>query len=161
MAEPEFVESMQWCDKLPSLPSWPSCRKGKKPARNPTDSNCVPVPKRKCSTRSRVGHMFTLGATAALIKDAFTEQVGVFVSQDTPKSKEPSEVMDYLLDVSLMELEPDREPEPVLVPENPETIVSVVEKERLPVDNVSSGSNCKRSTAPGCPKRLPSLALRT
>ena len=79
MAEPEFVESMQWCDKLPSLPSWPSCRKGKKPARNPTDSNCVPVPKRKCSTRSCVGHMITSGATAALIKDAFSEQAGVAV----------------------------------------------------------------------------------
>ena len=42
MAEPEFVECMQWHDKLPPLPSWPSRRKGKKRAR--TDSNDVPVP---------------------------------------------------------------------------------------------------------------------
>ena len=68
--------------------------------------------------------MFISGATAALIKDAFTEQAGVVVSQDAPKSKEPSEVMDYLLDVSLVELQPDRElePEPVPVPENSERI---------------------------------------
>ena len=66
-------------------------------------------------------------------------------------------MMDYLLDVSLMELKPDREEEPVLVPENTERIVLVVakKKEKLPVDNVSSGWNCKRSTAPGRPKRKP------
>ena len=103
--------------------------------------------------------MFTSGATAALIKDEFPEQAGVVVSQDTPKSKEPSEVMDYLSDVSLMELEPEPEPEPV--PENPERKVSVVEKEmekekdknELPVDSV--GSNCKSLTAPDCPRRKP------
>ena len=43
MAEPEFVERTQWCDKLPPLPSLPSCRKGKKLARNPADSNDVPL----------------------------------------------------------------------------------------------------------------------
>ena len=102
------MEHTQWHDKLPPCPWWPSCRKGKKRARNLTDSNDVPVPKRKCSTRSCVGHMITSGATAALIKDAFSEQAGVVVSQDAPKSKEPSEVINYLSDVSLMELEPDR-----------------------------------------------------
>ena len=71
MEEPEFLEHMQWRDKLPSLPSWPSSRKGKKHAQ--TDANDIPVPKRKCSTRSWVGHIFTSAATAALIKDAFLE----------------------------------------------------------------------------------------
>ena len=52
MAEPEFVEDTQWRDKLPPLPSWPSCRKGKKHGRNQADSIDVPVPKKKCSTRS-------------------------------------------------------------------------------------------------------------
>ena len=50
IAEPEFVEHTQWCDRLPPLPSWPSCRKGKKHGRNPADSIDVPVPKKKCST---------------------------------------------------------------------------------------------------------------
>ena len=50
MVEPEFVEQMQWCDKLPPLRSWPSSRKGKKHSRNSGDSNDVPVPKKKCFT---------------------------------------------------------------------------------------------------------------
>ena len=60
--------------------------------------------------------MFTSGATAALIKEAFPEQVGVVVSQDPPRSKKPSEVMDNLSEVSFAELKPDREDKPVLVP---------------------------------------------
>ena len=67
-----------------------------------------------------------------------------------------SELMDDLSDVTLVELEPDHADEPVLVSENTERIVSVVEKDgKLPADNVSSRSNCKRSTAPGHPKRKP------
>ena len=98
--------------------------------------------------------MFTSGVTATLIKDTLPEQVGIVVSQDTPKASALSEVMDDLLDVSLRKLEPDHADEPVLVSENPERIVSVVEKDRkLPVDNVSSRSNCKRSTSLGCPKK--------
>ena len=101
--------------------------------------------------------MFILeAATAALIKDPFPEQVGVVLSQDAPRSKEQSEVMDNLLDISLAELEPDCEDEPVLIPEKPERIFLVLEKdEKWPVDNVSSRLNCKRSTAPGRPKRKP------
>ena len=96
--------------------------------------------------------MFKSGSTAALIKDPFPEHVGIVVSQDDPKSKKLSEVMD----VSLLELEPDGADEPVLESENPERIVSLVEKDgKLPVDNISSRSNCKRSTAPGHPKRKP------
>ena len=51
--------------------------------------------------------MFKSGATAALIKDAFPEQVGIVVSQDAPKSKELLELMNDLSDISLVELEPD------------------------------------------------------
>ena len=65
-----------------------------------------------------------------------------------------SELMDDLSDVTLVELEPDHADEPVLVSENTERIVSVVEKDgQLPADNVSSRSNCKRSTAPDLPKK--------
>ena len=66
---------MQWRDKLPCLPSWPSRRKGKK--RPQTDFDDVPIPKRKRSTRSQVGHLFTSEATAALIKEGFPKQAVV------------------------------------------------------------------------------------
>ena len=84
--------------------------------------------------------MFTSGATAALIKDAFPEQVGIVVSQDALRSKELAEVMDDLSDVPIVELEPepDRADESVLIPENSERIFSVVVKDvKLPVDNVA------------------------
>ena len=56
--------------------------------------------------------MFTSGVTAALIKNAFPELVGIVVSQDAPKSTELSVGMDDLSDVSLVELEPDHADEP-------------------------------------------------
>ena len=66
MGEPEFVECNQWRSKLPSLPKWPSQRKANK-KRPRTSSRDGPAPKRKCSTRSKVGNVFTSGTTASLI----------------------------------------------------------------------------------------------
>ena len=40
-----------------------------------------PEPKRRCSTRSKVAGIFTSGATAALIRESFSNQKGVVVSE--------------------------------------------------------------------------------
>ena len=72
MAEPEFAERTQWRSKLPALLKWLSWRKANK-KRPRTASRDGPAPKRKCSTRSMVGNIFTSGTTASLIREAFPD----------------------------------------------------------------------------------------
>ena len=98
--EAEFQERTEWRKKLPSLPRWPSRRKGSK--RKPRGADrCAdgdePVPKRKCSTRSKVAGVFMSGASAALIRDGFPEQKGVVVSKTAL-------IPEDLLNVSLEEV---------------------------------------------------------
>ena len=82
--------------------------------------------------------MFNSGATAALLKDAFPEEVGIIVSQDAVRSKEASEVMDGLSDVSLVELEPDVGGDIALVPERIFT-VSEKDEEQEKIGNMLAG----------------------
>ena len=107
----------QWRDRLPALPKWPSWRMANK-KRPQTDSKDSSALKRKCSTRSKVGHFFTSGATALLIREACPEQAGVVVSKDAPKPKESAK---DLFDMSLDEVLSDVEWEPtkmeILMPE--------------------------------------------
>ena len=76
MVEPDFVEFTQWHSRLPALPKWLSWRKANK-KRPRTSSRDGPAPKRKCSTRSKAGNIFTSGTTASLISEAFPDQKGV------------------------------------------------------------------------------------
>ena len=104
VAEPEFVERTQWRSKQPALPKWPSRRKVNK-KRPRTPSRDRPTPKRKCSTRSKVGNIFTSGTTASLIREAFPDQKGIVVSKTAPV---PKDLFDLLLEeiLSYVEWEP-------------------------------------------------------
>ena len=95
----------QWRDRLPALPKWPSWRMANK-KRPQTDS------KDSSALRSKVGHFFTSGATALLIREACPEQAGVVVSKDAPKPKESAK---DLFDMSLDEVISDVEWEPTMM----------------------------------------------
>ena len=95
-----FQERTDWRKKLPSLPRWPARRKAnKRKARGAP--RCVeegdPAPKRKCSTRSNVKGVFTSGASAALIRNCFSDHTGVVISETAP-------IPEDLLNVSLEEV---------------------------------------------------------
>ena len=161
IAEPEFTEHTQRRSKLPALLKWPSRRKANK-KRPRTSSREGPAPKRKCSTRSKVGNVFTSGTTASLIREAFPNQKGVVVLKTAPVAKN-------LFDMSLDEILSDVEWEPTIVelltsavslvvgdpekeleredPVEPEPVPDMeLEKEKT---LIASGSRCKRSTTPG------------
>ena len=160
-AEPEFAERTQWWSKLPSR------RKANK-KRPRASSRDGPAPKRKCSTRSKVGSIFMSGTTASLIREAFPNQKGVVVLKTAPVAKN-------LFDMSLDEILSDVEWEPTIVelltsavslvvgdpekeleredPVEPEPVPDMeLEKEKT---LIASGSRCKRSTTPGRSKRKP------
>ena len=95
-ADSEFEERTQWRSKMPSLPKWPSRRKSnkKKPRTADRDES---KPKRRCSTRSKVAGNFTSGATATLIRESFSNQKGVVVSETAPMQED-------LMNISLEEV---------------------------------------------------------
>ena len=66
-----------------------------------------PASKRKCSTRSKVGGIFTSGTTAALIRESFPSQKEVVVSETAP-------VAENLFDMSLDKILSDEEWEPTV-----------------------------------------------
>ena len=140
---------------MPSLPKWPSCRKSNKKRPRIADGRESKL-KRRCSTRSKVAGIFTSGATAALIREAFPNQKGVVVSETAPMPED-------LMDISLEEvIFTDEWVSEVILPDNlsvidssQEEIVDItpelnqekeleLEKEK----HVASRSNCLRSSAP-------------
>ena len=109
IGDPEFAKPTQWRSRLPALPKWPSWRKANK-KRPRTDSKDGSAPKRNCSTRSKVGNLFTSGTTASLIREAFPDQKGILVSKDAPVAKDLFDmsldkiISDVELELTIMEL---------------------------------------------------------
>ena len=83
------------------MPKWPSRRKSNKKRARVADGN-ESAAKRKCSNRSKVAGVFTLGATAALIRENFPNQKGVVVSESAPM---PEDLMDLSLEEIILDLE--------------------------------------------------------